>query len=350
MIPRALDAVLVSSLCSLTGLHRSDAERMADVLRDERADAEIPSDLRAQLMSQCRTRLACRASKAEARKSDRNGGFKSVYFDGCDVIAISRPQRYAQMRACLIEFLVQHAMYRQGHNVPQLCSALVRVVSTPVIGMYQVVAHSERMTCTLAEYLVSAAYAGAPDEARTRACVVMLSCVCYGLHKINGEMCIRHGDLKPDNVMLRGRQEEASKTDGDGVLRRWCLIDFGLMRECRSSCGDVFFLCWWLAHCYAKHLPAKVLSIVRRALTVPVGALRDAPHAASYVANDRGVVDFAKTVMRDAPAAVAAEADVQWRRLYGITKSELYGVQRALVAPALEPAVFVKRVHVLFRP
>lgn len=350
MIPRALDAVLVSSLCSLMALHRSDAERMADVLRDERADMEIPSDLRAHLMSQCRTRLACRAAKAEARKSDRNGGFKAVYFDGCDVIAISRPQRYAQTRTCLVEFLAQHAMYAKGHNVPQLCSAIVRVVSTPVLGMYQVVAHSERMTCTLAEYLVSPVYSAASDEARTRACVIMMSCVCYGLHKINNEMHIRHGDLKPDNVMLRGKLEDASRSDGEGVLRRWCLIDFGLMRDCSSSCGDVFFCCWWLAHCYAKHLPPKVLGIVRRALAVSVGALVDAPHAGSYVASDRGVVDFSKTVGRVSPVAVAAEADVQWRRLYGITKSELYAVQRALLAPALEPAVFVKKVHVLFRP
>jgi hypothetical protein len=346
MIPAALDAVLVPTITSLLALTRPDAERMATMLRESDQTAEVPPDLRAQLMCSARTRLANRALKAESRKSDRNGGFKSVYFDGCEVISIGRTQRCAQMRQGVIEFLMQHAMYRNGYNVPQMCLTIVRVASTPVIGMYQIISHSERMTCTLAEFLHASAYNAQREEERVRSCVIMLSCVCYGLHKINTEMSIRHGDLKPDNVMLRGRQDDANNTNG--ILRRWCLIDFGLMKDCRSSCGDIFFLCWWLVHSYTRHIPPRVLSTLRRALCVPYAAMSAVQNATTYVPNGRGNVEFAKTVRRVDPSAVVSDADAQWRKQYGLTKVELYQVQRALEAPTLEPAVFVKKVHKLF--
>ncbi len=353
MVPDALVPVLAPTIVAALGLARADAELLADQLRADAALADAPElhpSLRAAFMATARSRLARRAAECDARECDRHGGFKSVYFDGADrVVSITRPQRYAHTRAALLEVLVQHAMYARGHNVPRAHGATVGVVGTPAVGLYRLVVASERMTCTLAEFLQGEAYAALPAATQTNACVMMLSCVCHGLHKLHAELGIRHGDLKPDNVMLRGRVDECASRAG--ILRRWCLIDFGLTKGVATRGGDLFFLCWWLVHVYARHVPVPVLRIARRVLRVKPAALAAHPNAATFAPSERGHVDFSRAVGRVDPPAVAADSsDATWRRSYGLTKHELYTLQRCVDVPAAEPAVFVRTVHAAFAP
>jgi hypothetical protein len=346
MIPDALLPVLAQTIVAALGLARAEADLLADQLRAE-AD-ELHPALRAAFMATARSRLSRSAAECDARECDRHGGFKSVYFEGDRVVSITRPARYAPTRLALLEVLIQHAMYARGHNVPRAHAATVGVVGTPCVGLYRLVVSSERMTCTLAEFLQGEHYAALPPATQTNACVMMLSCVCHGLHKLHAELGIRHGDLKPDNVMLRGRVEDCAARAG--ILRRWCLIDFGLTKGVTTRGGDIFFLCWFLVHVYAKHVPAAVLRVARRVLRVKPAALAAHPHAATFAPTERGYVDFARVVGRADPPAVTADADANWRRSYGLTKHELYTLQRAIDAPDAEPSVFVRAVHRAFTP
>ena len=338
-----LEAAVVPAIVATLGLSRAEAEALAAYMRGDAA--ELSPGLRAAFMGMVRSRLARRAAECEHRQHDRHGGFKSVYFDRDRVISVAKPQRYAHARAALLEVVIQHVMSARGHNVPRVFAAHVRVAGTPCAAFYQIVAQSERMTCTLAEALHAAAYTALAAEERARVCLIMLSCVCHGLHKLKKELGIRHGDLKPDNIMLRG--ELAAASSATDVLRRWCLIDFGLTKCSDAAGSDLFFLAWWLVHHYAKSVPPAVRDVLALALLVPHGAL--GALAPTFVANDKGLVDFAGVATR-APAApaVATEHEQAWRRQYGVTKHEIYHVQRTVALPAAEPSAFVRLVHRAF--
>ena len=129
-----------------------------------RADAEPPADLFGEVARGARTKLGRLAATAEAAKPDRHGGFKAVYFDGERVLAVTKPLRAAVARQALLELLVQSAMFDDGYAVPAVYGALMRVCSTPIVGLYQVASHSARMKCTLAEYLASDEHAALDEE------------------------------------------------------------------------------------------------------------------------------------------------------------------------------------------
>jgi hypothetical protein len=136
------------------------------------------------------------------------------------------------------------------------------------------------------------------------------------------------------------RNEAPSKKD---PTRVWALIDFGQVRSNVAVGGDLFFLLWWLVHVYAKYVPRAVLRVLSRALVVPESAL-DAVRLDPDIVGDNGRVDFSKRVARDAPMA-----EDSWVKQYGITKTELYSVQRSIRIPLLEPVRFVHAIRPLYK-
>jgi hypothetical protein len=333
-IPPALSEAVVPAVCRLFGVSRPTAVLFADALAAAADDASPM--LRAAFAHSARSRFAAQAALLEAQPCDRNGGYKSVYFGAKHVTCITRPLRFATLRQLLLELIVQSLMAERGHNVPRVRLALVRVVGTPIVSLYQMVSQSERMQYTLAEYLAGDEYAALGDDERLAALVIALCGICQGLYRLRSELGIRHGDLKPDNIMRRS-------TDDASVMRHWCLIDFG-QTKAGDAGSDVFFLAWWLVHSYARHVPPRLLAVLRRALRVPAEALAALPAGATLVAA-RGVVDFAQCVKRTAAAPAASKPDETWRRQFGVTKSELYAIQRAVVLPEIEPVLFTKTLH-----
>jgi hypothetical protein len=321
----------------LLGLTHKPASLLLDYLRGT-GDEEPNPELLGEFLRSARTKLSRLALVRAEGKADRHGGFKSVYFDDERVLAVTKPLRSSTARQALIELLVQCAMHENGHAVPCVHTAHVRVCSTPTAGLYQVISHAERMKATLAEYLSSGDYAALDARNKGNAIVVMLCAVCRTLVKLEAELQIRHGDLKPDNIMQR--DEAPSKKD---PTRAWALIDFGQVRSNASVGGDLFFLLWWLVHVYAKHVPRKVLAVLALALDVPVSALESVSLNPPIVAKN-GRVDFASRVKRGGTLG-----DDSWLKLYGVTKTELYSVQRAIKVPALEPKQFVLAIRRLYR-
>lgn len=300
------------------------------------ADSEPPPALLSEVARGARTKLGRVAAAAEAAKADRHGGFKAVYFDGERVVSVTKPLRAHIARQAILELLVQCAMFDARLAVPAVHSALMRVCSTPVVGLYQVVSHSERMKCTLAEYLASDEHAGLDEKGKTNALVAMLCAVCRTLARLAAEFEIRHGDLKPDNIMRR--DEPPSKRD---PTRLWCLIDFGQVKSTAAVGADLFFLLWWLVNVYKRGIPAALLRVLERHLDVPESAVRGVltPPAVAK----RGVVSFARPIARD--GAIGEDA---WSKQHGLTKTELYAVQRHVEVPALEPVRFVRAIRPLY--
>jgi hypothetical protein len=114
------------------------------------------------------------------------------------------------------------------------------------------------------------------------------------------------------------------------------VIDFGLSK--RASCSDLFFLCWWLVNPYAKYMPASVLASLRSALSVPRDALASSKCAATLGAGD--TIDFAERVPRQKGHKPKSAQDESWVSKYGITKGELYDIQRTIAAPCFDPRTF----------
>jgi hypothetical protein len=253
-LPELRDAVL-PAVCKLFSVSRQTAVLFADALVGNAEDASPM--LRAAFAHSARSRFAAQAAQAEAAPCDRNGGYKSVYFTGKHVTCITRPLRFATLRQMLLELIVQSIMAERGHNVPRVRLALVRVVGTPVISLYQMVSQAERMQCTLAEFLASEAFAAMGVPERLGALVIALCSVCQGLYRLKSELGIRHGDLKPDNIMRRN-------ADDANAMRHWCLIDFG--QKVGEGGSDVFFLAWWLVHSYSRHVPPRLLRVLQRAV------------------------------------------------------------------------------------
>ena len=302
-------------------------------------DAEPPAELLGELMRGTRTKLGRLATSVAAGAApDRHGGFKSVYFDEDRVLGVTKPLRTAVARQALLELLVQYAMYEDGCSVPAVYGALLCVCSTPTVGLYQVVSHSERMQCTLAEYLTGAEYGGLDAVGQTNAIVAMLCAVCRTLARLSSEFQIRHADLKPDNIMQR--HERPSKRD---PTRGWCLIDFGQIKAETKVGGDLFFLLWWLVGVYKKHVPRKLLKLLSRALDVPASAVGIAL-SPPIKPDESGTVRFSARIERS-----LAIGDDAWSKQHGLTKSELYAVQRSISVPALEPTRFVRVIRRLYR-
>jgi hypothetical protein len=335
-LPELRDAVL-PAVCKLFSVSRQTAVLFADALVGNAEDASPM--LRAAFAHSARSRFAAQAAQAEAAPCDRNGGYKSVYFTGKHVTCITRPLRFATLRQMLLELIVQSIMAERGHNVPRVRLALVRVVGTPVISLYQMVSQAERMQCTLAEFLASEAFAAMGVPERLGALVIALCSVCQGLYRLKSELGIRHGDLKPDNIMRRN-------ADDANAMRHWCLIDFG--QKVGEGGSDVFFLAWWLVHSYSRHVPPRLLRVLQRALRVPRVALAALPAAATYPPGRGGLVDFAQCVPRSGEAPVTSKPDETWRRQFGLTKAELYAIQRCVVLPNIEPVLFTKALHRLY--
>jgi serine/threonine protein kinase len=300
------------------------------------ADAEPPPELFSDVARAARTKLGRIAAATAASKPDRHGGFKAVYFDEERVLAVTKPLRAAVARQALLELLVQYAMFDDGFAVPAVYGALMRVCSTPIVGLYQVVSHSERMKCTLAEYLASDEHASLDEREQTNALVAMLCAVCRTLSRLAGEFQIRHGDLKPDNIMQR--DGPVSKRD---PTSRWCLIDFGQVKATTAVGADIFFLLWWLVNVYKRHVPAPLLAVLTRSLKVPEQAVRGVltPPPIAHL----GVVSFADALRRAAPIG-----DDAWSKQHGLTKTELYAVQRHMDLPALDPLRFVRSIRKLY--
>ena len=320
---------------ALFGMRPRAAETLVEYLSMP-ADSEPPPELFSEVARGARTKLGRLAAAAEASKADRHGGFKAVYFDDARVIAVTKPLRAHAARQSILELLVQCAMFEARLAVPAVHGALLRVCSTPVVGLYQVVSHSERMKCTLAEYLASEEHAGLDERGRTNALVAMLCAVCRTLSRLAAEFQIRHGDLKPDNIMRR--DETPSKRD---PTRLWCLIDFGQVKSTTAVGADLFFLLWWLVNVYKRGIPAGLLRVLEKQLEVPESAVRGVltpPPIAK-----RGVVSFARPLARD--GAIGEDA---WSKQHGITKTELYAVQRHVEVPALEPVRFVRAIRPLY--
>jgi hypothetical protein len=329
---------VVPTLCRLFSLNRQTAGLFVDALNS--TGDECSPLLRATLLHSSRSRFAAHAASLEMADSDRHGGYKQVYLQPKVVVCITRPIRFGTFRQLLLELVIQSIMAERGHNVPEMRRAMVRVVGTPTVTLYQVVSQAERMQQTLAEYMTSQAYSDLEETEKTNSLVVVMCSACQGVYRLQSELKIHHGDLKPDNIMRRG---EAAPT-----MRQWCLIDFGQARTGELG-SDILFLFWWLVHMYAKHLPRGLRSFVGRSLRVPVGSLADVPFASSLVAGPTGTVDFGKCVKRTtALAAGASAADESWRRQFGLTKSELYTLQRTVSAPKLQPLVVNAALHRLY--
>ena len=301
------------------------------------ADSEPPPALLSEVARGARTKLGRVAAAAEASKADRHGGFKAVYFDGERVVSVTKPLRAHIARQAILELLVQCAMFDARLAVPAVHGALMRVCSTPVVGLYQVVSHSERMKCTLAEYLASDEHAGLDERGKTNAIVAMLCAVCRTLSRLASQFQIRHGDLKPDNIMRR--DEPLSKRD---PTRRWCLIDFGQVKATTAVGADMFFLLWWLVNVYKKSVPLPLLGVLAKKLRIPEASVRGVL-APPPIAED-GFVSFAKALRRN--GAIGEDA---WTKQHGLTKTELYAVQRQVDIPALEPVRFVHSIRALYK-
>ena len=320
---------------SLFGMRPRAAALLVEYLHGA-ADAEPPPELFSEVARAARTKLGRIAAATAAAKPDRHGGFKAVYFDGERVLAVTKPLRAAVARQALLELLVQSAMFDDGFAVPAVYGALMRVCSTPVVGLYQVVSHSERMKCTLAEYLASDEHGGLDARGQTNAVVAMLCAVCRTLSRLAGEFQIRHGDLKPDNIMQR--DGPVSKRD---PTSRWCLIDFGQVKSTTAVGADIFFLLWWLVNVYSRHVPAPLLCALSGALKVPESAVRGVLSPAPIA--ERGLVSFAGPLRR--AGSIGEDA---WSKQHGLTKTELYAVQRHVDIPALDPLRFVRSIRTFY--
>lgn len=301
------------------------------------ADAEPPPELFSEVARAARTKLGRIAAATADSKADRHGGFKAVFFDDQRVLAVTKPLRAAVARQALLELLVQYAMFDEGYAVPAVFGALMRVCSTPIVGLYQVVSHSERMKCTLAEYLASDEHGNLDERGQTNAVVAMLCAVCRTLSRLASQFQIRHGDLKPDNIMRR--DEPLSKRD---PTRRWCLIDFGQVKATTAVGADMFFLLWWLVNVYKKNVPAPLLEKLARKLTIPEASVRGVLTPPPIA--EGGSVSFAKAIRR--AGAIGEDA---WSKQHGLTKTELYAVQRHVDIPALEPVRFVRSIRTLYK-
>ena len=332
-----LQSSVVPTICRLFSLNRQTAGLFVDALNS--TGDECSPMLRATLMHSSRSRFAAHAASLERAESDRHGGYKQVYLQPKVVVCITRPIKYATFRQLLLELVIQSIMAERGYNVPHMRRAMVRVVGTPLVTLYQVISQAERMQQTLAEYMASDAFGGLDEKERTNTMVVVLCSACEGVYRLHSELNIHHGDLKPDNMM---RRCEAAPT-----MRQWCLIDFGQARSGELG-SDIFFLFWWLLHMYAKYLPRRLRAFVARSLCVPFEALRDVPFASSVVAAPNGTVDFGKAVVRSSALASAAPADENWRKQFGLTKSELYALQRTIAAPKLGPLAVNRALHKLY--
>jgi hypothetical protein len=332
-----LQASVVPTICRLFSLNKQTAGLFVDALNS--TGEECSPMLRATLLHSSRSRFAAHAASLERVESDRHGGYKQVYLQPTVVVCITRPIRFATFRQLLLELVVQSIMAERGYNVPHMRRAMVRIVATPLVTLYQVISQAERMQHTLAEYLASDAFGGLNEQEKLNSIVVVLCSACEGVYRLQSELKIHHGDLKPDNIMCRC---ETAPT-----MRQWCLIDFGQARSGDPG-SDIFFLFWWLLHMYAKYLPRKMRAFVARSLCVPLDAIRDVPFASSVVRAQSGMVDFAKVVPRSSELISAAPADENWRRQFGITKSELYALQRHISAPKLGPLVVNKALHKLY--
>jgi hypothetical protein len=320
------------------GLSPRAAARLADFLRG----SELYPDVLAELMLSARTRLAKRALQAEGAPVDREGGFKRVWYEDRDdrVLSITRACKLADARQALLEVVVQAGLADRGVSVPRVFSTNVRLAGTPVCQLFQVTTVAERMHCTLADRLGSDEFAAMPETDRANELVMMISSMCRCVHKMHKHLGVTHGDLKPDNIMLR------VKPGGCADLGDWCMIDFGLSKG--GGCRDMFFLCWWLVNPYAKHVPARVLASLRSALCVPRAALAGAKCAATL--GEGETLDFSARVPRQRGYRPKSSQDETWVSRYGITKSELYDIQRTIDAPRYDPrefyATFVRPLYV----
>jgi hypothetical protein len=333
-----LQSSVVPTICRLFSLSRQTAGLFVDALHS--TSDECSPMLRATLLHSSRSRFAAHAASLERAESDRHGGYKQVYLEPKVAVCITRPIRFATFRQLLLELVIQSIMAERGHNVPHMRRAMVRVVGTPLVTLFQVVSQAERMQQTFAEYMASDAFGGLEESERMNSLVVVLCSACQGVYRLQSELKIHHGDLKPDNIMCRG---EAVPT-----MRKWCLIDFGQARSGEAG-SDVFFLFWWLLHMYAKYLPKKLRSFVAKSLCLPYESLAAVPFGSSVVASANGTVDFARVVRRTTPLPASAPgADENWRRQFGITKSELYALQRHVSAPKLQPLVVNSALHKLY--
>ncbi len=310
------------------GLSPNAAARLADFLRG----SELYPDVLAELMLSARTRLAKRAIQAESEPVDREGGFKRVWYADRDdrVLTITRACRITDARQALLEVVVQAGLSDRGVAVPRVFSTNVRLAGTPVCQLFQVTTVAERMHCTLADRLGSAEFAAMAETDRTNELVMMISSMCRCVHRMERHLGVTHGDLKPDNIMLRARP------DGCADLGDWCMIDFGLSKV--GGCRDMFFLSWWLVNPYAKHVPPRLLASLRAALRVPREAVAAAKCASTLGAGE--TIDFGACVPRQKGYRPKPGQDDTWVSRYGITKSELYDVQRTIDMPCYDPRAF----------
>ena len=333
-----LQSSVVPTICRLFSLSRQTAGLFVEALNS--TGEECSPLLRATLLHSSRSRFAAHAASLERAESDRHGGYKQVYLQPKVVVCITRPIRFATFRQLLLELVIQSIMAERGHNVPHMRRAMVRVVGTPLVTLYQVVSQAERMQQTLAEYMSSEEFGALDDTERLNSLVVVLCSACQGVYRLQSELKIHHGDLKPDNIMCRGETVP--------TMRKWCLIDFGQARSGEAG-SDIFFLFWWLLHMYAKHLPKKLRSFVAKSLCVPYDALASVPLSSSILASPNGTVDFARPVRRASPLPASAPgADENWRKQFGLTKSELYALQRHIAAPKLQPLAVNTALHKLY--
>ena len=310
------------------GLSPRGSAKLADFLRG----SDLYPDVLAELMMSARTRLARRAIQIESEPVDREGGFKRVWYDEDDrVLAITRACKIGDARQALLEVVVQACLAESGVAVPRILGTNVRIAGTPVCQLFQVTTVAEKMHCTLADRLGSDAFARLSEVARTNEIVMMISSMCRCVHKMHKHIGFVHGDLKPDNIMLRAEPAAATAD-----MRDWYVIDFGLSK--RAACSDMFFLCWWLANPYAKYIPPAVLASLRAALRVPRTALDAAKCAATLGPGDP--IDFAGRVPRQKGLKPKSAQDETWVSKYGITKGELYDIQRTIVAPCFDPRAF----------
>ena len=320
------------------GLSQRASARLADFL----GGSELYPDVLAELMMSARTRLARRAIQIESEPVDREGGFKRVWYDESEdrVLTITRACKLSDARQALLEVVVQAGLAEHGVAVPRILATNVRLAGTPVCQLFQVTTVAERMHCTLADRLASSAFAGLPDTARTNEIVMMISSMCRCVHKMHRHIGFMHGDLKPDNIMLR------VEPTGQADIRDWYVIDFGLSKN--GSCSDLFFLCWWLANPYAKYMTPVVLESLRAALRVPRAALAAAKCASTLGPGE--TMDFAACIPRQKGHKAKSAQDESWVSKYGITKSELYDIQRTIATPCYDPrafyAKFVRHLYV----
>jgi hypothetical protein len=323
------------------GLSPRGSQRLADFLRG----SELAPDVLAELMMSARTRLAKKALQMESEPVDREGGFKRVWYDDDDrVITITRACKLADARQALLEVIVQAGLAVRGVAVPQIHSTNVRLAGTPVCQLFQVTTVAEKMHSTLADRIQSHAFGSMCETDRSNELVMMLSSMCRCVHRMQKHLGVAHGDLKPDNIMLR------ESPSGPADFRDWCMIDFGLSKA--SACSDMFFLCWWLANPYSKHVPPKLLASIRSALRVPRSALAASKCAATLGACD--TVDFSSCVPRAKGLKFKSGQDQSWAEKYGITKGELYDIQKTMTAPCYDPrefyARFIRPLYVRERP